>query len=102
LAEIASLVDAVEVLNARCLSAAENTRAQDFAREHGLPGTAGSDGHAAFELGAACLELPPFAGPDELRAVISQGRLCGGLSPFWVHFASWYARWRKMRGYNLS
>jgi len=100
LLEIVPLVDAIEIFNARCLSAAENRRAQEFARAHGLPGTAGSDGHAAFELGAACLELPPFAGPDELRAVISQGRVRGGLSPFWVHFASWYARWRKIKGYN--
>jgi predicted metal-dependent phosphoesterase TrpH len=100
LAEIAPLVDAIETFNARCATLAENRRAQDFARQHGLPGTAGSDGHAAFELGAACLELPAFSGPDELRAVIAQGRLRGGLSPFWVHLASWYARWRKGLGYN--
>jgi predicted metal-dependent phosphoesterase TrpH len=101
LVEIVSLVDAVEVFNARCMTAAENERAAAFARAHDLPGTAGSDAHAAFEVGAASLELPAFSGPDELRAVIRQGRVDGRLSPFWVHFASWYARWRKMRGYNL-
>ncbi len=101
LLEIVPLVDAIETLNARCATAAENRRAEQFACEHALPGTAGSDGHAAFELGAARLELPPFSSADELRSVIGRGRLRGGLSPFWVHFTSQYARWRKSLGYNL-
>jgi len=95
LLEIAPLVDAIEVFNARCLSANENLQALEFARAQHLPGTAGSDAHAAFELGAAALILPQFAGPDELRKVIGQGTVKGQLSPFWVHFASHYARLRK-------
>jgi predicted metal-dependent phosphoesterase TrpH len=100
LLEIAPLVDAIEVFNARCATQAENQQAADFARQHGLPGTAGSDGHAAFELGAAVLCLPPFSGAAELGEVISRGRVEGRLSPFWVHFASFYARWRKGLEYN--
>jgi predicted metal-dependent phosphoesterase TrpH len=96
LLEIAPLVDAIEILNARCASAGENQRAVQFAREHHLPGTAGSDAHAAFELGRACLSLPLFSGAEELRQVIPQAQVRGGLSPFWVHFVSFYARWRKM------
>jgi predicted metal-dependent phosphoesterase TrpH len=96
LQEIAPLVDAVEIMNARCASVIENQRAAQFAREHHLPGTAGSDAHAAFELGKAHLSLPQFSGADELRMVIPQAQVRGGLSPFWVHFASFYARWRKM------
>jgi predicted metal-dependent phosphoesterase TrpH len=95
LLEIAPLVDAIEVFNARCLSANENLQALEFARQHNLPGTAGSDAHATFELGAACLVTPPFTGPDELRSVVGQGKVQGRLSPFWVHFASSYARMRK-------
>jgi hypothetical protein len=96
LLEITPLVDAIEIFNARCTNAADNLKAEEFAREHHLPGTAGSDAHAAFELGKARLVLPQFSGPDELRRVIREGQVQGGLSPIWVHFASYYARWRKM------
>ena len=96
LLEITPLVDAIEIFNARCTSSRDNLRAVDFARQNNLPGTAGSDAHAAFELGKARLELPEFIGADELRKVIRDGHLIGGLSPFWVHITSWYARWRKM------
>jgi predicted metal-dependent phosphoesterase TrpH len=96
LLEITPLVDAIEVFNARCTRAEDNQRAKDFAIQHGLPGTAGSDAHATFELGNARMVLPQFTGPDELKKVISDGQVEGGLSPFWVHFASFYARWRKM------
>jgi predicted metal-dependent phosphoesterase TrpH len=96
LLEITPLVDAIEVFNARCTARQDNQRAVEFARQQHLPGTAGSDAHAAFELGTARLVLPRFKGPDELRLVIWEGQVKGGLSPFWVHFASFYARWRKM------
>ncbi len=95
LLEIVPLVDAIEVFNARCLHLEENSQAQEFARQHHLPGTAGSDAHTAFELGAAYVTLPQFDGPDELRKVIGQGEVHGRLLPFWVHFASSYARLRK-------
>ncbi len=95
LLEIAPLVDAIEVFNARCLLRSDNLKAQEFAHRHDLPGTAGSDAHAAFEVGAACLVVPPFEGPDGLRAVIREAKIQGRLSPFWVHFASRFARIRK-------
>jgi len=96
LLEITPLVDAIEILNSRCSTAADNQRAKEFAFQYKLPGTAGSDAHAAFELGAARMILPQFNGPEELRKVIMDGEVKGGLSPFWVHFFSFYARWRKM------
>jgi predicted metal-dependent phosphoesterase TrpH len=95
LLEIAPLVDAIEVYNARCVRPGANQLALRFAKENSLPGTAGSDAHTAFELGAAYVELPQFEGPDELRKVIGQGKVHGHLSPFWVHFFSRYARIRK-------
>jgi hypothetical protein len=95
LLEIAPLVDAVEIFNARCMAPGGNQRASEFAQQHNLPGTAGSDAHAAFELGAATLLLPQFAGPDALRMVIREGKVHGRLSPFWVHFFSRYAHLRK-------
>ena len=95
LLEIAPLVDAVEIFNARCMAPGGNQRTSEFAQQHDLPGTAGSDAHAAFELGAATLLLPQFAGPDALRMVIREGKVHGRLSPFWVHFFSRYAHLRK-------
>jgi predicted metal-dependent phosphoesterase TrpH len=95
LLEIAPLVDAIEIFNARCMAPGANQQALEFARQQGLPGTAGSDAHAGFELGAANLLLPEFIGPDELRKVIRKGTVQGHLSPFWVHFFSRYAHSRK-------
>ncbi|MEZ0395621.1 MAG: PHP domain-containing protein [Anaerolineales bacterium] len=95
LLEITPLVDAVEIFNARCLSPTDNLKAQQFARQHALPGTAGSDAHAALEVGAAHLVLPPFEGPDGLRQVIGAAQVRGRRSPFWVHFLSRYAHLRQ-------
>jgi predicted metal-dependent phosphoesterase TrpH len=66
LLEIAPLVDAIETFNARCMFAADNARAGEFAQ-----------------------------GQEELRKVIGQGQVRGRLSPPWVHFASRYASLRK-------
>ena len=93
---VAPQVDAIEVFNARIMKPGANALALEFAQAHNLPGTAGSDAHAAFELGKALLVLPQFEGADELRRVIHAGYVKGSLSPLWVHFASSYARWRKM------
>ena len=95
LLEITPLVDAIETFNARCMFSLDNTRAAVFARQHHLPATAGSDSHAAIEIGRAVVELPLFDGPDDLRNVIGQGRVRGRLSPPWIHFASRYASLRK-------
>ncbi len=95
LLEIAPLVDAIEVFNARIMKPDANDLAASFAREHDLPGTVGSDAHAAFELGRCWLELPPFDGPEGLKAAVREGQVRGRVSPWWVHFASFYARWRK-------
>jgi predicted metal-dependent phosphoesterase TrpH len=95
LLEITPLVDAVEIFNARCMTPTGNQQALEFAQGHNLPGTAGSDAHAAFELGAARLLLPHFARPDALRNVIREGKVQGQLSPFWMHFFSRYAHLRK-------
>jgi predicted metal-dependent phosphoesterase TrpH len=95
LLEIAPLVDAIEVFNARCLSRQDNLKAQTFARQHGLRGTAGSDAHTLAEIGAAYLVSAPFDGPDGMRIATEHARIQGWLSPFWVHFSSTYARYYK-------
>jgi predicted metal-dependent phosphoesterase TrpH len=95
LLEIVPLVDAIEIFNARCMALSANQKAHKFAVQNALPGTAGSDAHAPFELGSAVLLLPPFTDSQSLREVIRVGKVQGHLSPFWVHFFSRYAHHRK-------
>lgn len=91
LLEILPQVDAIEVFNSRCWSRAFNRQAQEFADQHGVPGTVGSDAHATLELGRAVLLLEPFQGPEELRAVIRRGIPEVRWSPPWFHLISRYA-----------
>jgi hypothetical protein len=84
-------VDAIEVFNSRCMDPQFNREAQRFAEKHDIPGTVGSDAHAAFELGRSLLVLEQFEGPDEMRRVIRRGIPQTRLSLPWVHLASRYA-----------
>jgi len=95
LLEIIPFVDAIEVYNSRCMFPGFNREARRFAETHNLPGTVGSDAHAAFEVGRSLLRLDPFNGPDEMRAVIRSGRPLTHWSPPWFHFTSRYATLRK-------
>jgi len=92
---IVDLVDAIEVFNARCMHPAPNLEAQAFAGRHNLPGTAGSDAHAAFEVGKALMLIPPFTDADSLRQSLGKSEFDVRLSPPWVHFWSRYAKWRR-------
>ncbi len=94
--EIAPRVDAIEVLNSRCLWAADNQRAATLAREFDKPGTAGSDAHIVRELGQCGLWIPPFdATPASFKAALRHARPFGKIGPYWTHFASKYAKGRK-------
>ena len=73
LLEILPQIDAIETFNARCLLPRMNRQAQEFAGQHGIASTVGSDAHTLFELGRATLMLPQFKSGSELRAVIQQG-----------------------------
>ncbi len=95
LVEIIPIVDAIEVYNSRCMSPAFNRRAGEFARQHNLAGTVGSDAHAAFELGRSLNLLEPFQGPDEMRQVIRKAAFQTRWSPPWFHLTSRYAVVRK-------
>jgi hypothetical protein len=63
----------------------------EFAEKHDIPGTVGSDAHAAFELGRSLLLLDPFEGPDGMRKVIRKGIPKRGCPLPWVHLSSRYA-----------
>ncbi len=60
LERILSLVDALEVFNARTLTDEPNRQAAELAARAGLPGTSGSDAHTYAEVGRAAMRLPPF------------------------------------------
>jgi len=91
LLEIIPEVDAIEVYNSRCMNPKFNWAAKAFAETHNIPGTVGSDAHAAFELGRSVLLLNQFKGPEEMREVIRRGVPKVRWSPPWVHFTSRYA-----------
>lgn len=95
LRELAPLVDAIEIANARVLKTSMNDEAAAFAREYNLPGTAGSDAHAPYEVGRLALDLPAFHDADSLRVAIRQGQVVGKVSPGWVHGFSVAARLSK-------
>ena len=91
LLEILPQVDAIEVYNSRCMLPRFNRDARRFAEKHDLPGTVGSDAHAAFELGQSLMMLEPFQGPEGMRNVIRKGIPKVKWSPPWVHFVSRFA-----------
>ena len=95
LLEILPQVDAIEVYNSRCMFPGFNRAARQFAEKHNIPGTVGSDAHAAFEVGRSILVLEQFAGPEEMRKVIRMGVPQVKWSPPWFHLTSRYASIRK-------
>ena len=89
-------VDALEVRNARCVRPADNLAAAKLAEERGKLVTAGSDAHTLAELGQCYMKMPPFEdNAESFRAALAAAIPAGEVSPFWPHFASTYARWRK-------
>lgn len=87
-------VDFLEGFNARCILPGDNRRALALAREQGLPVTAGSDAHSPLEIGAAYVEMPPFAGKEDFLSSLKQARIGGHLSCPLVHLIS---TWVKIR-----
>jgi len=91
LLEILPLVDAIEVFNSRCMRKSFNQDARQFAEKYDIPGTVGSDAHAAFEVGRSLLLLEAFEGPDGLRKILRAGIPIVKSSPSWFHLTSRYA-----------
>ncbi len=97
LAAVRRELDFVEVFNARIAFGADNRLARKAAVRWGLPGTAGSDAHAAFEVGQAYVEMPCFDGREHFVPCLAQGQIGGRLSSPFVHFVSTYAKWHNRR-----
>jgi predicted metal-dependent phosphoesterase TrpH len=94
LEELAPLVDAIETFNARNVRPIYNQRAADFAVQHGLRGTAGSDAHTLLEVGRAVMHLPDFEDADGMRRGMAEvSYTTRGSSPL-IRLASRYAALR--------
>jgi predicted metal-dependent phosphoesterase TrpH len=98
LLKIIGQVDAIEIFNARCMIPKDNDRALEFAQQHQLIGTAGSDAHTAGEYGKGMVRMQPFEGPSDFLASLRQAEYIKRLSPFYVHFGSKAAKWSKKLG----
>lgn len=92
LMRIIDQVDALEVLNARCLRQRDNDEALAIAKAYGKLMTAGSDAHAAREIGTATLLMPPFHDAASFRQSLAVARIDGHLSGRYVRFYSTYAK----------
>ena len=92
LREILDRLDYLEVFNARCLLASDNSRALALSLERDIPMSAGSDAHTLGELGLAYVEVGPFTGPEEFLDRLRGGRIQGTLSNPLVHLASSWAK----------
>lgn len=95
-------IDFIEGLNARMVFSAHNDKAREFAAEHDLPVSAGSDAHSSWEVGMVWVEVPPFEGPSDFLLALRQGRLAGKLSTPLVHLISRYAHLRRAFGWKPS
>lgn len=91
LLEILPFVDAVEVFNSRCVLPRFNRRAREFSEKYNIPGTVGSDAHAAFEVGRSFLVLEDFQDVEGMRQSVRMGVPYIKRSPPWFHLFSRYA-----------
>jgi len=95
---IAPEIDLVEVFNARNPLKQSSVLAAKFAREHNLPGCAGSDAHAAFEIGNAYIDMPEFKGPEDFLKALRQGKIHGHYTGPVGRLSSMMARLKKNSG----
>jgi predicted metal-dependent phosphoesterase TrpH len=100
LMKILPQIDAIEVFNSRCIDRQANKIAHEFAQEHQLLVTVGSDSHTLKEVGTSTLRLPLFEDVDSLREALKSAELSTRMSSPWVHFYSSYARWKKKQMIN--
>jgi len=94
--EILPEVDIIEIFNARSIYRHQNTMARQFAVQHNLLASAGSDAHTPDEIGRTYVEMPEFDGKDGFRNALAQGKIVGHSSSLWVHISSSWAKIRKV------
>lgn len=90
--KLAPKIDIIEVFNARCPFGRPATKARAFAKEHNLPGTAGSDAHTIGEIGNAIVEIQDFNTPAEFLTVLKKAKIQGKRASPFVHFNTTIAK----------
>ena len=96
LEEVLPYVDIVEAFNSRNNMSADDRKAQEFAREHGLLTSGVSDAHTAFELGRTYVEMPEFDGtPDGFKRALADGTIVGRRASPLVHLATTFTRLKR-------
>ena len=91
-------IDCIEIFNAREAFAADNKRAEVFAKERHIPGAVGSDAHRVSEIGRAWIEIADFEGRDGFMASLRDGQVHGRLTGSAIHLATRYDVFRKWLG----
>jgi hypothetical protein len=94
--KLAPQIDMIEVFNARVPTTQTNTKAENFAREHNLPGTAGSDSHSIAEMGSVAVAMNDFTTPAEFLAALRTATIEGKRASPFVHFHSTVAKIKKI------
>lgn len=98
LLRVAEAIDIVETFNARISFQRYNLAAAAWAKEHGLPMSAGTDAHTLADVGTAWVEVParPIYGPQDLLAALREGQPPEGR---WTHpvVAFGYKMWDRTR-----
>ena len=95
-AKLAPQIDLIEVFNARVPTTQTNTKAENFAREHNLPGTAGSDSHSIPEMGSVAVTMNDFNTPAEFLTALRTAKIEGKRASPFVHFHSIVAKIKKI------
>ena len=84
--EVVQYADIVEVFNARNNLSADDRKALDFARQHGLLTSGVSDSHTTMELGRTYVEMPDFNGtPEGFKLALAQGKIVGRRTSPLIH-----------------
>lgn len=106
---IAHEIDIVEVFNARVSHPRRNTQAAQWAAEHDVAASSGTDAHIVSALGTAWVETPvqEIDGPATLLEALREGTVSGT----WTHpvaayaYKLWdssrragYRSWKRLRG----
>ena len=96
LAALVGQIDMIEVFNARSPLLRYSKRARDFAREHNIPGTAGSDAHTPREIGSTYVEMPEFKGRDDFLQALRKGKIHSHKASPFVHLSSTWAKLKSL------
>ncbi len=85
---LAPKIDVIEVFNARCRFSGAAVKAREFAAEHRIPCSGGSDAHTIREIGNVMVTLADFNDPREFLLSLHQAVIEGKRASPFVHLDS--------------